>query len=58
MCEYCESQRYIMRNDYNSLLLFEDGLLSFLSSEGDDDYRLETTINFCPMCGRNLREGK
>lgn len=34
--------------------LMDNDILRFSSREGEDDYVLETRINFCPICGMEL----
>lgn len=57
MCEYCcevPGQKDIVADKYNHIYLDGDKL-RFISFEGDDDYALEATIKFCPMCGTRMR---
>ena len=58
MCEYCEKQETIIYYDG-----FDVGIIGnelFLSSYYDSlfsgAYEKSVKINFCPMCGRKLRD--
>lgn len=55
-CKHCISipgQEALAKDEYNTLYLDND-ILRFSSREGEDDYVLETRINFCPICGMEL----
>lgn len=55
-CKHCTSipgQEVLAKDEYNTLYLDND-ILQFSSRDGEDDYVLETRINFCPICGMEL----
>lgn len=55
-CKHCTpipGQEALAKDEYNTLYLDND-VLRFSSREGEDDYVLETRINFCPICGMEL----
>lgn len=63
MCKYCESDEYLIGNDYdyNDSLMIKDATL-IMSSYRIDNYGRDCEtinkkpINYCPMCGRDLVE--
>lgn len=62
MCEYCEGDKFILEDRYERrarsfkwMNLHSDGLLVF-NTDGNEYERGEVYINYCPMCGRNLKE--
>ena len=72
MCKYCEQKKWTREEkkydyDFNHRvpLDYDDGYVGlyiginkceeyYLAAVGDDEVR--QTINYCPMCGRKLRE--
>lgn len=54
VCMYCENEQAFYSNysvfDFN---LNSKGILNISSEHNDDD---QIKINYCPMCGRNLKE--
>lgn len=64
MCEYCKSENFV-GNEF--LLEFDDGedkidtVKVYVTSDGNlylhNDYgAIVTSINYCPMCGKKLKE--
>lgn len=62
MCEYCEGDKFILEDRYERgaasfkwMSLHSNGLLVF-NTDGNEYERGEVYINYCPMCGRKLKE--
>ena len=61
MCKYCEGDEYIVgKNGCASFVwmrIGNDRNLLFNTDANEYD-RGEAQINYCPMCGRNLKEAE
>lgn len=55
MCEYCENGKPLI-GDFSDGALIENG--NILVSYGECSDCAKGRINYCPMCGRNLKEEK
>ena len=55
MCEYCEGEKPLI-GDFSGGALIENGNI-LVAYEGCSDCA-KGRINYCPMCGRKLKEGK
>lgn len=57
-CDYCNSSENIYefsrRYRTKQMLYVELGYLTF--EHDDAEYEFSVSINYCPMCGRNLHE--
>ena len=60
MCEYCESKEKI-KDSIGKKVFIKDNILKYELTFGDafSPIHVNTSleINFCPMCGRNLKKG-
>lgn len=57
MCEYCENKKILM--SFDESLEFEGyvGIKNRNKLEVSNDFGVtQIEINYCPMCGRNLKE--
>lgn len=60
MCEYCEGRKYMLNQNLNEktklvVSTHEKTLGLRIASVGLDVY-IDLEANYCPMCGRNLKE--
>lgn len=54
MCKYCEENSLLIRGIYEEFRIIGDTInISSISSKGCNNLKI---INFCPMCGRDLRK--
>jgi len=55
MCEYCGNvvNNELLYESETALLEIEDSMLSYFAFGGN---KFTTDINYCPMCGRCLKE--
>lgn len=68
MCEYCEdSKKSIIEKSFTKqnekilsyVWILENNLELIAQTSNENEYLvLSTQINYCPMCGRKLNEGK
>lgn len=58
MCRYCETNEDLTTNYYDetcfNIEIYSDELCITCHGEAND--YIELKINYCPMCGRKLRE--
>lgn len=53
MCKYCETNELLIRGIYEEFKIIKDTInISSINSRGCNNLK---RINFCPMCGRDLR---
>jgi len=56
-CEYCKDREPILDEIGELQIDDSDGTLWFIiQAAADDIYEDHTNINYCPMCGRRLKE--
>jgi hypothetical protein len=53
MCEYCEEGELLIDDEFLNCCVY-DGILTV--GEEENGNVAEVEINYCPMCGRRLRE--
>jgi len=68
MCEFCDNKDKKGKSIPNECLSFDCGtslcvsingnqlMISYDAYSCDSSFDTDTTINFCPMCGRNLNK--
>ena len=55
MCEYCENMKPLIGDEQDGACI-ENG--NILVAYGECSDCAKGRINYCPMCGRNLKENK
>lgn len=60
MCEYCEGRRYLLNQNVTDKLSLivstHEKTLGVRLSNAELDVYIDLKTNFCPVCGKNLKE--
>lgn len=59
-CEYCRERgrrENLLDDDKLTLKIKKDRVLGFSIRAEIEEHIIYTNINYCPMCGRKLKEG-